>query len=107
MKIPVYRDEWLDREKGVETSDGAITSITTLSGKRFKGKVFIDATYEGDLMASAGVSIPYRQGGDGCVRGAVERGADRGFAPWPSFQFADQSVCGSWRSVQRLASAHL
>ena len=27
-----------------------------LSGKTFYGKVFIDATYEGDLMASAGVS---------------------------------------------------
>jgi hypothetical protein len=54
--ITVYREEWLDRENGVEKSDGKITSMTTLSGKTFKGKVFIDATYEGDLMASAGVS---------------------------------------------------
>jgi hypothetical protein len=30
--------------------------MKTLSGKIFKGKFFIDATYEGDLMASAGVS---------------------------------------------------
>jgi FAD dependent oxidoreductase len=50
------RDEWLDREHGVETKAGQIQSITTLSGKVFKGKVFIDATYEGDLMAAAGVS---------------------------------------------------
>lgn len=54
--IPVYRDEWLDRENGVEKVDGKITSITTLSGKTYKGKVFIDATYEGDLMAAAGVN---------------------------------------------------
>lgn len=54
--IKVYRDEWLDREHGVEKRDGKIVSITTLSGKRFKGKVYIDATYEGDLMAAAGVS---------------------------------------------------
>ncbi len=54
--IKIYRDEWLDREKGVEMKNRDIISITTLSGKRFKGKVFIDATYEGDLMASAGVS---------------------------------------------------
>ena len=27
-----------------------------LSGRRFAGRVFIDATYEGDLMATAGVS---------------------------------------------------
>ncbi len=54
--ITVLRDEWLDRETGVETTDGKITAITTLSGKTFTGKMFIDATYEGDLMASAGVS---------------------------------------------------
>nr|WP_229203250.1 FAD-dependent oxidoreductase [Dyadobacter jejuensis] len=55
-KIEVLRDEWLDREKGVEMKDGKIVSITTLSGKKFEGKMFIDATYEGDLMAAAGVS---------------------------------------------------
>jgi hypothetical protein len=53
--LKIYRDEWLDREKGVEKKDGRIVSIKTLSGKTFKGKMFIDATYEGDLMASAGV----------------------------------------------------
>ncbi|MDZ7605488.1 MAG: FAD-dependent oxidoreductase [Cyclobacteriaceae bacterium] len=54
--IVIYRDEWLDRENGVVKADGKITSFTTLSGKTFKGKMFLDATYEGDLMASAGVS---------------------------------------------------
>lgn len=54
--IRVYRDEWLDREAGVELKDGRIISVKTLSGKKFTGKVFIDATYEGDLMAAAGVS---------------------------------------------------
>ncbi|WP_142686103.1 FAD-dependent oxidoreductase [Chitinophaga polysaccharea] len=54
--IKVYRDEWLDREQGVKKKDGKIQSITTLSGHTYSGKVFIDATYEGDLMAAAGVS---------------------------------------------------
>ncbi len=54
--IPVYREEWLDRASGVEKEAGRISSITTLSGKTFSGRVFIDATYEGDLMAAAGVS---------------------------------------------------
>ena len=54
--IPVYRDEWLDRETGVSKKNGKITSIRTLSGLTFRGKVFIDASYEGDLMASAGVN---------------------------------------------------
>ncbi len=54
-KIKVLRDEWLDREKGVQKEEGKIVSISTLSGKKFTGMMFIDATYEGDLMASAGV----------------------------------------------------
>ncbi len=54
-KIKVYREEWLDRNQGVKKKDGKIQSITTLSGHTYSGKVFIDATYEGDLMAAAGV----------------------------------------------------
>ncbi|HOO98013.1 MAG TPA: FAD-dependent oxidoreductase [Bacteroidales bacterium] len=55
-KITVFRDEWLERGTGVVKKNDRIISIQTLSGKIFKGRVFIDATYEGDLMASAGVS---------------------------------------------------
>jgi hypothetical protein len=55
-KITVFRDEWLDRETGVVKRKGQIKSIKTLSGKVFKGKIFIDATYEGDLMAAANVT---------------------------------------------------
>ena len=55
--ISVYRNEWLDRSaKGVSKKMGKISSFRTLSGKVFRGKMFIDATYEGDLMAAAGVS---------------------------------------------------
>ncbi len=54
--ITVYRDEWLDRENGLKKINGQIVSIKTLSGKSFSGGIFIDATYEGDLMAAAGVS---------------------------------------------------
>lgn len=55
-KVPVYRNEWLDRKSGVVKAAGRIVSATMLSGRTFKAKVFIDATYEGDLMAAAGVS---------------------------------------------------
>ena len=57
FQIPVHRDEWLDRAKGVKKSGGRITSITMHSGKTFRGKMFLDATYEGDLMAAAGVDF--------------------------------------------------
>jgi len=55
-RIKVYKEEWLNRDTGVVKKDNKIISITTLSGKTFKGKMFIDATYEGDLMASSGVA---------------------------------------------------
>ena len=64
-KIDVHRSEWLNRETGIEKKNGAIMSIKTLSGKTYSGKVFIDATYEGDLMASAGVKYTIgRESGD-------------------------------------------
>jgi len=53
--IIVHRDEWLDRERGVELDSlKRITSIKTLGGKTYRAKIFIDATFEGDLMAAAG-----------------------------------------------------
>ena len=62
-QIRVDSDEWLDRKNGVEMKDGNIVSITTLSGKKYSGKMFLDTTYEGDLMAAAGVS--YHVGREG------------------------------------------
>jgi hypothetical protein len=57
-QIPVFRDQWLDREGGVTLGKGnRIESIGMLSGETFRGKVFIDATYEGDLMAAAKVDF--------------------------------------------------
>ena len=61
-KVPVFRDEWLDRSKGVVKRDDCIMSIAMLSGRVFRGKMFIDASYEGDLVAAAGVR--YRVGRD-------------------------------------------
>jgi hypothetical protein len=57
LKITVVRNSWLDRKKGVAMQNGRIASIRMLDGKRYTGKMFIDATYEGDLMAAAGVSF--------------------------------------------------
>jgi hypothetical protein len=58
--ITVVMSERLDRAAGVEIKDGRIASIRMESGKVFAGAQFMDATYEGDLMATAGV--PYTVG---------------------------------------------
>ena len=47
---------WTGSARGVTKSGPEIQSITMESGQTFSGKMFMDATYEGDLMATAGVS---------------------------------------------------
>lgn len=54
--IRVFRNHWLDRENGLVVKNGRIQSIRMLNGRKFRGKMFIDASYEGDLMAAVGVS---------------------------------------------------
>ena len=59
--LRIVRGERLDRTPGKVRTEGEgerrrIVSFVTLSGKVFRGKMFVDATYEGDLMAAAGVS---------------------------------------------------
>jgi len=55
---PIFNQKLvLDPKRGV-TKDGArIRQIRTLDGHVYKGRMFIDATYEGDLLAMAGVSF--------------------------------------------------
>ena len=48
------------REKdGVARSNGRVQSITMESGQQYNAKVFADCTYEGDLMAQAGVTYTW------------------------------------------------
>ena len=52
-KVPVRYGQLLD---DVTKENGRITSLKVRGGSSYRAKVFIDATYEGDLMAAAGVS---------------------------------------------------
>ncbi len=72
--IPLALGERLDRSStsqdsvrlaSVRVDQTRIVAITTESGSTYRGRMFIDATYEGDLMAGAGVSyIVGREGND-------------------------------------------
>lgn len=56
-KVPVIEGQRLDRNPGgVRVESGRILEIRMESGLTFSGKQFLDATYEGDLMAVAAVS---------------------------------------------------
>lgn len=55
-EVPVLLNEKLNRADGVRKCGQNIVEIEMESGNVYEGKVFIDASYEGDLMACAGVS---------------------------------------------------
>jgi hypothetical protein len=50
--VQVFRREYLDM---VEMQDERITALRTVSGLTVRARMFLDATYEGDLLARAGV----------------------------------------------------
>lgn len=54
--IVVVYGERLDLKSGVHKQGATISKIVMENGNAYVGKVYIDATYEGDLMAKAGVS---------------------------------------------------
>ncbi len=56
LPIDVVRGQRLNRTSGVEMRGQRILAISTEQKRTFHGKMFIDATYEGDLMAAAGVT---------------------------------------------------
>ncbi len=60
QKVPVKFGQPL---ASILKMDGKIRSLKTADGKEYSAKVFIDATYEGDLMKAAGVS--YKVGREG------------------------------------------
>ena len=55
--IEVVYGERLNRATGVKKKGAEIVAIVMESGRVFEGKVFVDATYEGDLLAAAGVGF--------------------------------------------------
>ena len=55
--VPVHQRQFLER---MEMDANRITRITLLGGLSVAARIFVDATYEGDFMAAAGVT--YRLG---------------------------------------------
>lgn len=45
----------VDLRGGAITQEGRITALRTTDGRLFRARLFVDASYEGDLMAQAGV----------------------------------------------------
>lgn len=62
-KVTVLHGHRLVEKTGVRKSGTRVTEVVMENGARFRGKVFADCSYEGDLMAQAGVSYTYGREG--------------------------------------------
>ena len=56
LDIKIIYNQRLNRATGISKIANTINSISMESGDTYYGKMFIDATYEGDLLAAAGIS---------------------------------------------------
>lgn len=84
--VQCFFGERLDLQKGVVRSNQRIASIQCESGKRFVASMFVDATYEGDLMAKSGV--PYHYGRESnAVYGETMNGVQTKRVPYNGHNF--------------------
>jgi flavin-dependent dehydrogenase len=70
----------------VSRANGSICELRTEAGDAWSGKVFIDASYEGDLLAAAGVSYHVGREGNACY-GEIHNGVSWGH-PGHNFKLA-------------------
>ncbi|NDD64710.1 MAG: FAD-dependent oxidoreductase, partial [Acidobacteria bacterium] len=61
--VTVFLDERLREKNGVTRRGTRVVSLTTGKGRRFSGKIFADASYEGDLLAQSGVEFTWGREG--------------------------------------------
>lgn len=62
--VTVLYNHRLKEKGGVAKQGKRITEIAVENGDRFRGKIFADSSYEGDLMAQAGVSYTFGREAD-------------------------------------------
>ena len=58
-KVEIFYRHRLKEQNGVTMTEQNITSIRAENGDTFQGQIFVDASYEGDLMKQAGVSYTW------------------------------------------------
>lgn len=94
LQIPVKYDQRLDRTpipnggkrvRGVEREGRRIVALHTEDGHIYRGRMFLDATYEGDLLAGAGVSYTVGREGNQ-VYGETLNGVQTRHAIYHQFQ---------------------
>jgi len=81
--VTVLLGHALREKNGVRKNGSSVTEITTENGDTFTADIFIDSSYEGDLMAQAGVS--YTWGRESSEQYGESLGGVRGETPKHQF----------------------
>lgn len=82
--VTVLFDHPLREKDGVKRTGATIDSIAAANGSVFAGRLFADCSYEGDLMAQAGVS--YTWGREGMAEYGESLAGIRDRTPYHQFQ---------------------
>ena len=82
--VKLFEQSRLREHDGVRKSGAEVNELVVENGDSFRARVFIDSTYEGDLMAQAGVHYTYGREG---ARSMANR--------WPGCATARPSI-SSW-----------
>ena len=97
--IKVITGKRLDRKNGIKKEGSVIKEISFESGEKVAAKIFIDATYEGDLMALAGVSYTFGRESkdtyDEDLAGVMRTDNLPSFIPKRSFNKVDYYIVGA------------
>ena len=81
--VQLFEQSRLKEKGGVRKAGTEVAEIAVENGDRFAAKVFIDSSYEGDLMAQAGVTYTY--GREGSAQYDETLAGVRGRTPFHQF----------------------
>lgn len=84
-RVDVRFHERMRQKDGVTKTANHLTSLITEDGSIWKGKVFVDSSYEGDLMAAAGVTFAW--GREGIAQYGESLAGVRAETPGHQFKF--------------------
>jgi hypothetical protein len=103
--VAVFEQQRLQEHGGVHKSGTKVSEITTEKNDSFTAKVFIDASYEGDLMAQSGIAYTY--GREGSSQYAESLAGVRDRTPLHQFLVDVPAVDQTGRLLPEISSSKL
>ena len=102
-KVTVVKGQRLRERTGVRKSGARVEALITEAGREFAGRVFADCTYEGDLMAQAGVR--YTWGREGIAEYGEPLAGVRDRTPFHQFKVRVAAFDAAGKLLPEVAAA--